>query len=176
MVTKVTKNHLPGFSTLASNSVIGGAEGGSLLITSDGTLANHTHYSALMALLLYHRSNRTVVFVPPNPLVTLDQLPMVDWMAAGKCTVTLEHPLSILLNWLVFAPKLEAVSAGKDSEVREVHLRKALPKALPPLAVVNELRSTEAREVQLLKALLNALLPLTVVNELRSTEVREEQY
>ena len=48
IVTKITKNHLPGFSTLASNSVIGGAKGGSLLITSDGTLANHTHYSALM--------------------------------------------------------------------------------------------------------------------------------
>ena len=44
----ITKNHLPGFSTLASNSVIGGAEGGSLLVTSDGALANHTHYSALM--------------------------------------------------------------------------------------------------------------------------------
>lgn len=43
-----TKNHLPGFSTLASNSVIGGAEDGSLLITSDGAPDNHTHYSALM--------------------------------------------------------------------------------------------------------------------------------
>ena len=43
-----TKNHLPGFSTLVSNSVIGGAKGGSLLITSDGAPANHTHYSALM--------------------------------------------------------------------------------------------------------------------------------
>ncbi len=47
-VTKmVSKNHLPGFSTLASNSVIGGAEGGSLLITSDGALDNHTHLFCL---------------------------------------------------------------------------------------------------------------------------------
>ena len=91
IVTKVTKNHLPGFSTLASNSVIGGAKGGSLLITSDGAPANHTHYSALMALLLYHRSNKTVVFVPPNPLVTLDHDPIVDWVDAGKWTVTLEQ-------------------------------------------------------------------------------------
>lgn len=63
----VSKNHLPGFSTLASNSVMGGAKGGSLLITSDGGApANHTHYSALTALLLYHKSNSTIVFVPPK--------------------------------------------------------------------------------------------------------------
>ncbi len=75
-----------------------------------------------MALLLYHRSNNTVVLVPPKPFVTSDQLPIVDWIAAGKWTVTLEHPKSILLNWLVYEPKLEAVRAGKDSEVRLVQL------------------------------------------------------
>ena len=46
-----TKNHLPGFSTLASNSVIGGAEDGSLLIASDGAPDNHTHYSFKMTVL-----------------------------------------------------------------------------------------------------------------------------
>lgn len=46
-----TKNHLPGFSTLASSSVIGGAEGGSLLIASDGAPANHAHYSFKMTVL-----------------------------------------------------------------------------------------------------------------------------
>ena len=51
IVTKVSKNHLPGFSTLASNSVIGGAEGGSLLIISDCAPANHTHYSFKMICL-----------------------------------------------------------------------------------------------------------------------------
>lgn len=53
-------------------------EGGPLLVTSDGAPANHTHYSALMALLLYHKSNKTVVFVPPKPPVTLVQEPIVD--------------------------------------------------------------------------------------------------
>ncbi len=62
------------------------------------------------------------MFVPPKPLVTLDQLPMVDWTVAGKWTVTLEQPLNIPLNWVVFDPKLEAVSAGKDREARWVQL------------------------------------------------------
>lgn len=63
--------------------------------------------------------------MPLNPPVTLDQLPIVDWIDAGKWTVTLEQPLNIPLNWLVYDPKLEAVSAGKDREVRLVQLWKA---------------------------------------------------
>lgn len=36
------------------------------------------------AISFAYKSNKTVVFVPPNPLVTLDQLPIFDWIAVGK--------------------------------------------------------------------------------------------
>ena len=72
---------------------------------------------------------------------------MVDWMAAGKWTVTLEHPLSILLNWLLYEPKLEAVRAGKDTDVSEVHPTKAEAKQLYG-ATVNDGKLIDDKEEQ----------------------------
>ena len=61
------------------------------------------------------------MLVPPKPLVTPVQEPIVDWIAAGKCTVTPEQSLSILLKWEVLEPKLLGVNAGKLTLVSEVH-------------------------------------------------------
>lgn len=69
-----------------------------------------------MALLLYHRSNSTVVFVPPKPLVTLDQLLIADSCEAGKCTVHPVTPKSIWLNEV--SCDTDASKDGKDKDVK----------------------------------------------------------
>ena len=60
-----------------------------------------------------------MVFFPPNPPVTSDQLPITDCRLLGKCTVTFELESNILLNWFVTLPKDVDVNAGNDIDVKD---------------------------------------------------------
>ena len=88
------------------------------------------------------------MLVPPKPFVTLAQLPIFDWTAAGKCTVTPVHPESILLNWFVADPKLLVVSAGNERVVSALSFWNAYWREYVPVRVASDVKVIEVNAVQ----------------------------
>lgn len=100
------------------------------------------------------RSNDTVVFVPPKPLVTAVQEPRTDCRLLGKCTVQPVTPSNMFPNWFVLEPKDVLVSAGNDSDVMCVQPAKDNTKHCVPVIVFKESKTTLVIPVQFLKVLL----------------------